>query len=185
MFVGNSYTTSNDLPDVFVAMGSAGGYYVDVEVVAAGGAWLRDHVAGGVVGSSLAGGDWDFVIVQEQSVVPASPTERAQAMFPAVREIDGAADGSDTDTVLFLTWARRDGFSDVGYNSYAPMQRAITGAYEEIGGEVGARIAPVGEAWSVAAPSYDLYTSDGSHPSPAGTYLAVATIYAAVFGENP
>ena len=96
LFVGNSYTTSNDLPSVVASMGSAGDYDVDVGVVAAGGAWLRDHVAGGVVLSSLAGGDWDYVVLQEQSIVPASPTERAQAMFPAVREIAGIAEDSDT-----------------------------------------------------------------------------------------
>ncbi|MCP3997622.1 MAG: hypothetical protein GY722_21565 [bacterium] len=185
LFVGNSYTASNDLSGVFAALGAAGGHDVDVHVVAEGGAWLDDHVSGGVVAAQLTGGDWDYVVLQEQSVVPASGTERARAMFPAIRELADTAADWETEMVLFLTWARRDGFPDVGYNSYAPMQRAVTAAYEEIGGEVGARIAPVGEAWAVAAQSFALYESDGSHPTPTGTYLAAATIYTAVFGEDP
>ncbi|MCP3975164.1 MAG: SGNH/GDSL hydrolase family protein [bacterium] len=185
LFVGNSYTSSNDLSGVFAALSAAGGHGVGVQVIAEGGAWLDDHVSGGAVTAQLTGGDWDFVVLQEQSVVPASGTERARAMFPAIREIVAVADEWDTETVLFLTWARRDGFPDVGYNSYAPMQRAVTASYEEIAAEVGARVAPVGEAWAVASPAFDLYQSDGSHPTPAGTYLAAATLYAAIFGEDP
>lgn len=185
LFVGNSYTSSNDLSGVFAALSAAGGHSVDVHVVAEGGAWLDDHLRTGVVSAQLTGGDWDFLVLQEQSVVPASSTERTRAMFPAVRAIVAVADEWETETVLFLTWARRDGFPDVGYSSYAPMQRAVTGTYEEIAAEVGARIAPVGEAWAAAAAAFDLYQGDGSHPTVAGTYLAAATIYAAVFGEDP
>lgn len=185
LFVGNSYTTTNNLAGVFSELAGAGGYDADVEVVAQGGAWLRDHVQSGRAAGALAGGDWDYVVLQEQSVVPASPTERLNAMFPAVREIVSIADDWNTEPVLFLTWARRDGFADVGYNSYEPMQRAITGAYEEIAAEEGIRIAPVGEAWSIARRSdYSLYQADGSHPAPAGTYLAAAVIYSTIFGQD-
>lgn len=185
LFVGNSYTTSNDLPGVFAAMGSSGGYDVETQTVAGGGAWLRDHVASRDVAVALTGGEWDYVVFQEQSIVPASATERVQAMYPAIRQLVDTAADWETETVLFLTWARRDGFSDVGYNSYEPMQRAITKAYEEIAAEVGARVAPVGEAWAVTPASFDLYQADGSHPSTSGTYLAAAVIYASVFGEDP
>jgi hypothetical protein len=184
LFVGNSYTTGNDLAGVFADLAAAGGYEAEVKVVASGGAWLRDHVDGGDVRQALTGGAWDYIVLQEQSIVPASPTERVNAMYPAIRSLVGTAEDWDTQPVLFLTWARRDGFPDVGYNSYEPMQRAITSAYEEIASEVGARIAPVGEAWAVSA-AYDLYQGDGSHPTPAGTYLAASVLYAAIFGEDP
>lgn len=186
LFVGNSYTTSNNLAGTFADLAADGGYDAKVDVVARGGAWLRDHVADGDVRAALAGGDWDFLVLQEQSIVPASSTERVNAMYPAVRQLAAIADDWDTETVLFLTWARRDGFPDVGYGSYEPMQRAITEAYEVIGAEVGARVAPVGEAWSVAHQgSHDLYESDGSHPAESGTYLAAAVLYATVFGKDP
>ncbi len=61
LFVGNSYTTSNDLPGVFAAMGSAGGYDVEAKVLAQGGAWLRDQVS--TVEAALAGDDWDYVVL--------------------------------------------------------------------------------------------------------------------------
>lgn len=185
LFVGNSYTASNDLPGLFAVMGAAGGYDIEVKTVAEGGAWLRDHVASRDVTVALTGGDWDYVVLQEQSIVPASATERVQAMYPAIRQLANTAADWETETVLFLTWARRDGFPDVGYNSYEPMQRVITKAYEEIAAEVGARVAPVGEAWGVTPVSFDLYQADGSHPSISGTYLAAAVMYATVFGEDP
>lgn len=184
LFVGNSYTTTNDLPGVFADLASAGGYDAEVDVVAWGGAWLRDHVDKGSARVALTGGNWDYVVLQEQSIVPASPTERVNAMFPAIRQLGGVADDWGTEPVLFLTWARRDGFPDVGYNSYEPMQQAITQAYEQIADEVGARVAPVGEAWAISQ-SFGLYQTDGSHPSPTGTYLAASVLYATIFGENP
>jgi hypothetical protein len=184
LFVGNSYTTSNDLPAVFADLASAGGYDADVGVVALGGAWLRDHVDRGTVRAELSGGDWDYVVLQEQSIVPASPTERTNAMFPAIRQLASVASQWDTEPVLYLTWAHRDGFPDVGYTTYEPMQRAVTQAYELIADEVGARVAPVGEAWAVSQ-SFDLYQSDGSHPTLSGTYLAASVLYATIFGEDP
>lgn len=103
LFVGNSYTTSNDLAGVFSELAAAGGYDADVEVVAEGGAWLRDHVDAGQARNALAGGDWDFVVLQEQSIVPASPTERLNAMFPAVRRLVSIAEDRNAEPVLFLT----------------------------------------------------------------------------------
>jgi hemolysin-activating ACP:hemolysin acyltransferase len=186
LFVGNSYTTSNDLAGTFASMAADRGYDAEIEVIARGGAWLRDHVDEGAARIALTGGDWDFVVFQEQSIVPASGTERVAAMYPALRQLASVADDWDTQPVLYLTWARRDGFPDVGYTSYEPMQRAITEAYEGIAPEIGAWIAPVGEAWSIAHRSaHQLYQPDGSHPSVAGTYLAATVLYATIIGEDP
>jgi len=66
------------------------------------------------------------------------------------------------------------------------MQAAITSAYEEIANEVGARVAPVGEAWSaINGSGVQLFADDGSHPSAVGSYLAAAVLYATLFGEDP
>ena len=47
-----------------------------------------------------------------------------------------------------------------------------------------ARCAPVGMAWQrvrAERPDYQLYTSDLSHPSTLGTYLAANVIYTTIF----
>ena len=82
LFVGNSYTTSNGLPAVFADLASAGGYSSEVGVVAWGGAWLRDHVERGEAPAALLDGDWDYVVLQEQSVVPATAYRADQRHVP-------------------------------------------------------------------------------------------------------
>jgi len=48
-------------------------------------------------------------------------------------------------------------------------------------------VVPVGAAWAeswATRPDLHLWHADGSHPSPAGTYLAAAAFYAALTGES-
>ena len=37
----------------------------------------------------------------------------------------------------------------------------------------------------MTAPTVRLYVDDGSHPAPAGTYLAACTLAATIFHRNP
>ncbi len=61
--------------------------------------------------------------------------------------------------------------------------------YVQLGNELGAMVLPVGLAFEEAYrryPDIKLHKDyDGSHPSRAGTYLAAATIYAAIYGRSP
>lgn len=61
--------------------------------------------------------------------------------------------------------------------------------YVRLGNELGAMVLPVGLAFEEAYrrhPGIKLHKSyDGSHPSRAGTYLAAATCYAAIYGKSP
>jgi hypothetical protein len=61
--------------------------------------------------------------------------------------------------------------------------------YVKLGNELGAMVLPVGLAFEEAYrryPGIKLHKSyDGSHPSRAGTYLAAATCYAAIYGKSP
>ena len=49
------------------------------------------------------------------------------------------------------------------------------------------RTAPVGDAWErslAERPAIVLHDADGSHPSPAGTYLAACVFYAVLTGRR-
>ncbi|GMU42003.1 MAG: hypothetical protein AMXMBFR23_28690 [Chloroflexota bacterium] len=68
------------------------------------------------------------------------------------------------------------------------MQASLTAAYLEVAAILGASVAPVGPAWRASlseAPGIGLFSPDGSHPSKAGTYLAVAVFHAALLGASP
>jgi hypothetical protein len=53
---------------------------------------------------------------------------------------------------------------------------------------VRADVAPAGEAWAraLSKPGHPpLWLDDGSHPTPAGTYLAACVLFATIFDRDP
>ncbi len=188
LFIGNSYTFVNDLPGRFAALAHAGGHRTEVAMVANGGATLAGLLTAKETADALVPERWDDVVLQEQSEVPSVATARTQVMYPAVRTFADRIRIVGARTILFLTWAHRDGWPENGLPSYGTMQDQVTLGYLAIGHELGAPVAPVGVAWSTAlreAPQVTLWAADGSHPGPAGTYLAACVFYATVFHASP
>jgi hypothetical protein len=73
--------------------------------------------------------------------------------------------------VFFMTWARR---------GRPEMMQTIGPAYEAIAEELDSVLVPAGYAWLSSRelrPDIHLHHADGSHPSPAGSYLAAAMFY--------
>jgi hypothetical protein len=188
LFVGNSYTYYHDMPSIFADLMRAGGQEVVVGVVAAGGQTLSDHATSTRTLERIEANNWDYVIIQEQSVIPSKQGEREQQMYPSARTLDKAIRENGGNTVLFMTWGRRDGLTSEGFPDFASMQAQLSAGYLEIGNELGAIVAPVGIAWqnAVARSSQsELWDSDGSHPSKNGSYLAACVFYATIREESP
>ena len=188
LFIGNSYTFGNDLPKMFRQLAKSGGYDVTTDISAVGGWWLKDHLNAPETSDKISERAWDYVVLQEQSVVPSRLDERNSSMYPAARQLVQMIQANNSSPIFFMTWGRRDGFSDVGFDSYKPMQTALTNGYMGIANELDAMVAPVGIAWQQVRqqhPEINLYQEDGSHPSEQGSYLAACVFYATVFQESP
>ena len=187
LFIGNSYTYFNNLPEVFRNLSQAGDQgNVEVRMVAPGGWRLKDHWEKGAGRSALQEDKWDYVVLQDQSMlgityfVEGRPRVTSDELFRpyAERWMDevfraGAA------PILYLTWARKLTFED---------QPALELCLHERGQAKRAVVAPVGIAWEQVLrrhPGIELFLKDGSHPSPAGTYLAACTFFAAIFNRTP
>lgn len=178
LFIGNSYTSRNQLPRLLADLAAAAEHprRVEFELIFAGGASLKRHWNAGIAQDRLARSSWNYVVLQEQSTLPVKNPLRYHdnvRLFAAEIARHGAK------PVLYLTWARQQ----------APdTQDRITRAVEEIGAEINALVVPVGSAWrSIIAEHSDiaLYTDDGSHPTAAGSYLAACVFLASLFGEAP
>ena len=188
LFLGNSYTYVNDLPGTFARLAASGGHTVATDSVAFGGATLADVLASGDRRQRMASTHWSFIVLQEQSQIPSSPQLRDQDMYPAARSLVGQAQAAGALPVLFETWAHRDGWPEAGIATYTQMQTQIDAAYEGLARELRVADAPVGRAWAVvhsADPGLTLWVDDGSHPTPAGTYLAACVFYATIFHADP
>lgn len=173
LFVGNSFTARNSLPDLLAQLVEAGGKgALEWKLVSAGGASLRQHFNKGDVAALLRDAPWDSVVLQEQSTLPA---KNAARMGDNVRDLDALIGQAGARTVLYMTWARAD----------APeTQTAISAAYAESGQQVGATVVPAGLAWQLCLaqePQIVLHDRDGSHPALAGSYLAACAFYKVLF----
>jgi hypothetical protein len=186
LFVGNSYTFSNDLPGLFAATSASVGAAQDVDSLAVAGTTVAYHVANPELVPLLEQG-WDVVVIQAQSYEAIVDEPGYQA---AMVEFAGlvAAASPGARLLVFETWARAPGdplLADLGMTP-EQMQAALSEAYAEAAQLVDAELAPVGQAWALSlasAPAITLHFSDGSHPSLAGSYLAAAVFHAQVLGQ--
>jgi len=176
LFIGNSFTARNDLPGLIALLAKAGGHQLRHQLISAGGASLRTHWNKGHAQNRIKDGDFDYVVLQEQSTLP---VKNATRVHENVRLFDQVIRAAGAKTALYMTWARQ----------HAPeTQRATTEAYESIGREIGATVIPVGLAWQTFLASYRspaLHDKDKSHPTLAGSYLAACVFYAVIFAGSP
>lgn len=178
LFIGNSFTQRNDLPGLLTQLAAAADLpqTVITERVVANGASLRQHWNAGTALQLIQQGGWDAVVLQEQSTLPIKNRKR---YHENVRLFHEAIQASGSRTLLYHTWARR----------HAPeTQDDLDAAVAEVAAELEAQVVPVGLAWRrlrEIGTGPELYDKDGSHPSPAGTYLAACVFYAVLFGRSP
>lgn len=188
LLIGNSYSTANDLPGVVRDLAASTGRRIEVVARAPGGWWLRDHVNSSETLDAIAEGEFDFVVLQEQSMVPADRRLAERESVPAARDLGIRVNQSGARPVLFMTWGHRRGSREVGHASYEPMQVAIAESYDRLADVTIGELAPVGAAWWMSLaerPDIILYQPDGSHPAVAGTYLAAAVIAGVVVDVDP
>lgn len=187
LFLGNSYTYVNNLPTVFQDLAHAAGRNVETGTVANGGETLAQHAASADSLAAIHGSSWQYVVLQEQSELPAITSAWQTEMFPAAETLVASIRATGATPILLETWAHRDGLPGQ-WLDYAAMQAAITGGYQRLGATLGVAVAPVGQAWQTVLredPTIALWQADGSHPSPAGTYLAACVLYARIFDASP
>jgi hypothetical protein len=176
LFIGNSFTARNDLPGMVSRLAATAQKQLNFRLISAGGASLRMHWNKGEAPRAIRGGNYDCVVLQEQSTLP---VKNAVRMRENVMLFDETIRAAGARTVLYLTWARK----------YAPQtQQSITSAYRTIGSEIGATVVPVGVVWQEALRQRGcpvLYDKDGSHPTLAGSYLAACVFFGTLFGKRP
>lgn len=176
LFVGNSLTYSNNLPDMLSRIGGADGVVIETEDVSVGGYALEDHWANAQSRAALAEGGWDVVVLQQgPSSLPANQENLAtwaSTWADAIRE-QGAT------PALYMVWPER---------ARLDALPVVIASYRNAALEADARLYAAGEAWQAAweaDPTLPLYGPDEFHPSVMGSYLAALTIYRGLTGRSP
>lgn len=193
LFIGNSYTHYNDMPEqIFAKLLRAAGYKARVTRVTKGGWYLIDSAdpedeVGKQVDNMLRARDFDYVILQEQSTCPILDPGK---FYTGVRKLAARAVDHGATPILYGTWGRKTGHSALKENGWTneSMTWMISAAYEAIGAELGIDVAYAGLAFYdvyTNEPGLNIYNDDLTHPSEAGSYLAALTIFAEVMGIDP
>jgi hypothetical protein len=179
LFIGNSYTYGNGGMNVrlqeFVQVAHPELDFT-AEAVTAGGATLEMHYNNASTLETIENGNWDYVILQEQST---RPIDNPELMYEYAALLDGVITGAGAETAFFMTWAR----------AYDPgMIEGLAAAYDYIGDQLEALVCPVGRAWQnslLQNSELILHVADDSHPNVWGSYLSICVFYACLFGESP
>ena len=188
LFIGNSYTSVNDLPDTFADLAWAGGHRVQTAALDEGGWTLSEHLSAAETAPTIDSERWDDVVLQEQSQIPSLAVDRTGLMYPAATKLVAMIRGKGAQPVFYLTFAHEAGWPEEGLPDYSTMQAAIDAGYIGIADQLGVPVAPVGAAWQTvvdAASHPAMWQSDGSHPTVSGTYLAACVFYATLFRHSP
>ncbi|MEW7280425.1 DUF4886 domain-containing protein [Aquimarina sp. 2201CG1-2-11] len=187
LFIGNSYTYYNSLPQLVKEMAKekVPNKKVMIKMISRGGATLRYHWETGKALEAIKKESWDYVVLQEQSNLGSGIVineqwyfDESKAFFEHARKFHTEIEKIGARTVFFMTWARKGTPS---------QQKYLTYAYHKIAKESNSLLAPVGFVWHKNRPKwkFDLYAPDGSHPSKYGSYLAALTIFSTIFDTNP
>lgn len=196
LFIGNSYTFFNDMPVIIANLASSGGATLNWQSSSLPGYTLQQHSNNSTTLGLIQIGGWDYVVLQEFSQYPSEPLPTVEvSVYPYARFLHSQVNSYNASarTMFYMTWGRRDGDADRCARlpevcTYIGMDDLTRDRYMYMAQDNQAEVSPVGAVWRYIRqnyPSIELYGSDGSHPSEAGSYAAACSFYAVIFRKNP
>ncbi|WP_196887567.1 PKD domain-containing protein [Aureivirga sp. CE67] len=196
LFIGNSYTNYNNLPNLVNEMATSTGIEATIEMHAPGGTRFMNHAQSAQTLAKINSDQWDYVVLQAQSQEPSWGDQQvADEVFPYAEILCNQIreNNACSRPVFFTTWGRENG--DAANCQYVPevctfegMNNQLINNYTIMANDNEGFISPVAVVWASIRenyPEYELYTADESHPSLTGSYLAACTFYTILFQQDP
>jgi hypothetical protein len=195
-FLGNSYTYVNNLPQAIADVALSTGDTLIFDGNTPGGYTLQLHSVDQTSLNKIMIGGWDYVVLQEQSQLPSFPIGQVMTdVFPYATYLDSIINAYNPcgETMFYMTWGRKNGDS-TNCQFYPPlctyngMDSLLRLRYTMMADSNQAVLSPVGAVWHYIRqqfPLIELYQSDESHPSVAGTYAAACCFYTVMFRKDP
>ena len=197
LFIGNSYTSVNNLPQIFHDVAASAGHAPsEIKDVTLGGMTLYQHLTSPGTLKLIDEGNWDIVVLQAQSMEATMSEQFANWRYYFLKGAAGLYDrvkaGSPhAKIILYQTWARHaDYWNDpkadrsIG-NNPDDMQARIRKWHQNAAAQKNDFIiAPVGDAWELNYKNPNairLHAADNSHPAFSGSYLAALVIYGTIY----
>jgi hypothetical protein len=179
LFIGNSYIYYNNLPQMVSLLSDSLNTKLICKKSTFGGSTLGDHWnsrKGLRTREILEKEKFDIVVIQDNSMWP---LEHADSVSMFGKLFCDLIKSKNATPYIYNTWSRE---------ATPQTQPAINKVYETLALETQSVLVPVGSIWAEAKiqkPATQLYFTDGSHPSPLGTFLIALCFVKKITGVLP
>ena len=197
LFIGNSYTSYNNLPQLVQSLSTSAGKTLNIDSNMPGGYSMSSHLNDATTFSKISQGNWDYVILQEQSQIPTIEFYRDNDMYPAMTDLKALIEQYNpcAKIITYMTWGRRYGGQQCDpsgthcspvFTNFNQMQDSLTSAYLEISEQLNIQCAPVGVTWQniLNDTTLVLHSGDNSHPNIDGSYVAALSIFSSIWKQG-
>ena len=196
LFLGNSYTAVNNLPSLIQQVANSTGDIFTYDSNTPGGYRLKNHATNTTSLNKIQAGNWDYVVLQDQSQFPSFPDAQvAVEVYPYATQLNNLIKQYNpcATTAFYMTWGRENG--DAGncggwppVCTYEGMDDLLRQRYQIMANDNNGITSPVGAVWRYLRanhPTLNLYSGDGSHPSLIGSYAGAVSFYCTLFRKDP
>jgi len=192
LFLGNSYTSTNNLPQIVKDVAASAGDVLSYDSYTPGGFGLSDHDGSTTSEAKIMAGGWDYIVLQGQSQESIAAGLQFKNSAHALNSL--ITEHTPCSVVMtYMTWGRKNGDATLCpifpiTCTYEGMDTTTRNNYLDLTNRLGAEVSPVSVVWSYLRnnhPGIELYQQDGSHPSPAGSYAAACCFYSAMYKKDP
>lgn len=184
LFVGNSYTHYNKMPEIVQKMADQRGIKVEIHMSAESNHTFKMHSKREGLYKKIRQYKWDYVVLQGFSRELAYGNDYIDtAVVPYFSSILDSIykNNSCTNVWLYQTWGYLNGYSEENIPwTYQQMSDQIHQGYLYLSNKYNLPVVPVGKVWETVKenfPGYPLYDNDGQHPAKMGSYLAAYCFY--------
>jgi PKD repeat protein len=197
LFIGNSYTSYNNLPQLVQSLSTSAGKTLNIDSSMPGGYLMSSHLNDATTFAKISQGNWDYVVLQEQSQIPTIEFYRDNDMYPAMTDLKALIEQYNpcAKIITYMTWGRRYGgqqcdpsgtYCSPVFANFNQMQNSLTSAYLEISEQLNVQCAPVGVVWQniLNNSTHVLHSGDNSHPNIDGSYVAACTIFSSIWKQG-
>ncbi|WP_298556744.1 SGNH/GDSL hydrolase family protein [uncultured Algibacter sp.] len=167
LFIGNSLTYTNDLPELVKTKAKYSGYNIQIEVIAYPNYAISDHWKDGKVQKLISSKKFSIVIIQQG---PSSQTKGKNTLIDYGKKYSEICNKNNTLLAYFMVWP--------SLNYYDTFDGVIEN-YKLAAETNDAILCPVGEVWKNyfnTSKKFDYYGTDNFHPSKKGSNIAAEVI---------
>lgn len=176
LFLGNSHTFYNDMPQIFADICAERGKDVEVAMQAHPGVTYGWHYKQLTeLRFALMHGGFDYIVMQQAAH---SPCPSKEETLEDAGKIIALARQCGVTPIQTMPWAeKRD----------PDHQKGMYDIYNTLSKQYDVKLTVAGNVFEDVFynhPEIDMYWRDGEHASPYGSYVIAMAAYAAIFGES-